>query len=77
MLLLLLAVVCPAMLLLGQTRTISGKVSDATGAPIPNASIIIKGTNAGTTSTSDGTFSLSVPHRARSLVISAVGMEPL
>jgi len=76
MLLLLMAVVCPAMLLLGQTKTITGKVSDAAGAPIPNASIIIKGTNSGTTSKSDGTFSISVPDNARSLVISAVGMAP-
>lgn len=77
MLLLLMAVVCPAVLLLGQTKTITGKVTDAAGAPIPNASIIIKGTNAGTTSKSDGTFSLSVPENARTLVISAVGMAPL
>lgn len=77
MLLLLMAVVCPAMLLLGQTKTISGKVSDNTGAPIPNASIIIKGTNTGTTSKSDGTFSISVPDNARTLVISAVGMQPV
>lgn len=76
MLLLLLAVVGPAMLLLGQTKTITGKVTDATGAPIPNASIIIKGTNTGTTSKADGTFSLSVPENARNLVISAVGMLP-
>ena len=71
-----MAVVCPAMLLLGQTKTITGKVTDATGSPVPNASIIIKGTNTGTTSKSDGTFSLSVPENARTLVISAIGMEP-
>jgi TonB-linked SusC/RagA family outer membrane protein len=76
MLLLLLAVVCPAMLLLGQTKTIRGKVTDATGSPIPNASIIIKGTNTGTTSNSDGIFSLTVSESSRALVISAVGMEP-
>ncbi len=60
--------------LLAQTRTITGKVTDAGGAPIPNASVLLKGTSTGTTTKLDGTFSLTVPTNARTLVISSVGL---
>jgi TonB-dependent starch-binding outer membrane protein SusC len=60
--------------LLAQNRTITGKVTDANGAPLPNASVLLKGTNTGTTTKVDGTFSLTVPASARTLVVSAVGL---
>ena len=60
--------------LLAQNRTIKGKVTGDDGSPIPNASILIKGTSTGTTSQPDGTFSLTVPSGARALVISAIGL---
>ena len=44
-----------------QSHTVKGKVTDDKGAGIPNASILVKGTTIGTTSESDGTFSLNVP----------------
>jgi TonB-linked SusC/RagA family outer membrane protein len=49
-------------------------VTDATGNPVPNASIQVQNTQVGTVSREDGTFSLSVPANGRVLVISAVGM---
>lgn len=55
-------------------RTISGKVTDEKGAPIPNVSILVKGTQNGTVSNIDGSFSLSVPANAKALVFSSVGM---
>jgi TonB-linked SusC/RagA family outer membrane protein len=60
--------------LLSQTRTISGRVTDERGNPIPNASIIIKGTSLGTTSKEDGSFSLTIPASAKTITFSAVGM---
>lgn len=75
LLLLLLAVGFAVTQLQAQTRTISGKVTDDAGAPIPNASILIKGTATGTTSKEDGTFSLSVPQEARTLIFSAIGYD--
>lgn len=60
--------------LLAQTRTISGRVVDADGKPIPNASVIVKGTSQGTSTNSEGVFSLAVPSGTTRLVISAVGM---
>ncbi|HUR12108.1 MAG TPA: TonB-dependent receptor [Flavitalea sp.] len=57
-----------------QSRTITGTITDNNGAPIPNASILVRGTNIGTTTKMDGTFSLTVPPTARVLLISAIGL---
>lgn len=42
-----------------QTSTIRGKVTDETGKPLAAASVIIKGTNTGTTTNEKGLFSIS------------------
>ncbi len=55
-------------------KTVTGKVTDDQGNPIPNASVIIKGTNSGTVTNSDGTYSLTVPAEANTLIFSAVDM---
>jgi TonB-linked SusC/RagA family outer membrane protein len=54
------------------SRTITGKVTDEMGTPIPNASVVVKGTTLGTTTGNDGTFSLKVPETAKTLIISSV-----
>ncbi|WP_276484697.1 SusC/RagA family TonB-linked outer membrane protein [Paraflavitalea pollutisoli] len=59
--------------MLAQTKAISGKVTDAQGAPIPNASVLVKGANTGTTTDATGSFSFTAPASAKALVISAVG----
>lgn len=58
--------------LLAQTRVITGKVFDEKGAPIANASVLVKGTTVGTTTKDDGSFSLNVPASAKELVIASV-----
>lgn len=55
-------------------RTITGTVTDESGAPVSNASVLVKGTNTGTATKSDGTFSLQVPANATTLVISSINM---
>jgi iron complex outermembrane receptor protein len=55
-------------------KTITGKVVDEQGAPLPGVSIIVKGTSMGVTTDVDGTYSLSVPMNADVLVFSFVGM---
>ena len=59
--------------LFAQTRTITGRVTDAQGNAVPNVSVTVRGTNVGTTTGTDGTFSLAVPANGRVLVISSVG----
>ncbi|HOW24268.1 MAG TPA: SusC/RagA family TonB-linked outer membrane protein [Bacteroidales bacterium] len=55
-------------------KTISGKItSSEDGSPIPGATVVVKGTTIGTTSSADGTFQLEVPDYARILVFSFVG----
>ncbi len=56
-------------------KTISGKVTDANGAPLSNVSVIVKGSNAGTTTDAAGTFSLTVPANAKQIVFSILGYE--
>ncbi|MBS1932754.1 MAG: TonB-dependent receptor [Bacteroidetes bacterium] len=58
---------------LAQNRTITGTVKDANGAPVPSASVIVKGLTKGTSSSSDGSFKIIVPASAKSLVISGIG----
>ena len=71
-----MALLFSSMQLLAQTRTISGKITDAKdGSGIPAASIVVKGTNVGTQTKNDGTFSLAVPPNAKSIVISAIGFQ--
>lgn len=60
-----------------QGRTISGKVTDANGNPISKASILVKGSKAGTTTGEDGTFSFSVDENAKAVTVSAIGFTPV
>src|SRR5881227_2667159 len=58
--------------LLAQVKTVSGTVHDDKGQPVSGASIMIRGTSKGTTSSSDGKFSIQAPDNA-TLAISYVG----
>src|SRR5882724_4067029 len=73
----LLLLLSSCLLLFGQARAqdkiIHGKVTDDKGLPIPNVSVVVKGVGHGTSTGADGTFTLSVPATARTLVISSIG----
>jgi TonB-linked SusC/RagA family outer membrane protein len=43
-----------------QQKTVTGKVTSEQGTPLPNVSVIIKGTTLGTVSNSEGTYSIRV-----------------
>lgn len=66
---LLVGVVCIAVQAIAQ-RTVTGIVLDEAGNPLSNASVLVKGTNIGTTTKADGTYSIVVPANARSLIFS-------
>jgi TonB-dependent starch-binding outer membrane protein SusC len=55
-------------------KTITGKVTDEKGSPVPNTSVVIKGTNTGTITNADGSFSLTVSVKAKVLIFSSVDM---
>lgn len=73
MLCMLLCMVVLAGQLWAQTRTLTGRVTDASGNPVANASVQVKGTTVGTTTDENGNYSINVPDNARVLVISGVG----
>ena len=56
-----------------QQKIITGKITDANGLPVSNASVLVKGTSAGTTTQADGTYSLKIPVNGKILVVSAIG----
>ncbi|WP_216351053.1 TonB-dependent receptor plug domain-containing protein, partial [Mucilaginibacter polytrichastri] len=58
-----------------QTLPVKGKVLDIKGAPLPGATVKIKGTSKGTTTSVDGSFALQAPQNA-TIIISAIGYNP-
>ena len=57
-----------------QDRNVSGRVTDrANGQGLPGVTVVVKGTTLGTSTNSDGIFSLSVPSSATTLAFSFVG----
>lgn len=61
--------------LIAQNRTITGKVTDSKGSAVVNASIMVKGSTIGTTTAEDGSFTLTVPSTASTLIISSIGFQ--
>lgn len=59
-----------------QERTITGTVNDNNGAPIANASVLVKGTTKGVATNADGNFSITTTSSKPVLVISSVGFKP-
>ena len=55
-----------------QESQISGKISDSAGDGLPGASILVKGTNRGTTTDANGNFKLAAASNA-TLLVSSIG----
>lgn len=69
-----LALLLVAQFSFAQNRVITGKVTDAKdGAAMNGATVSIKGTRTAVQTQADGTFSISVPSAATTLVVSSVG----
>ncbi len=58
-----------------QTRTITGTIQDEKNEPVQGATILIKGTQTGTTSDSAGHFSININSSKAKLIISCVGYQ--
>jgi len=63
-----------AVIVQAQTKEVTGKVTDSTGAPLAGASVNIKGGRGGTSVGTDGTFRITAPSNS-TLVISAIGFD--
>jgi TonB-linked SusC/RagA family outer membrane protein len=72
-------VLLPILVLVGtigsyaQTKAVSGKVSDATGQGLPGVSVTVKGTNQGSITDGNGSYSVNVPASGKTLVYSYIG----
>jgi len=60
-----------------QSRQITGTVLTSTGEPLPFATVILKGSNTGTSANELGKFSINVPGSNGTLVISSSGYAPI
>lgn len=58
-----------------QTSEIRGTVSDESGLPLPGASVVVKGTNNGTSTDFDGKFLLDVNADETTLIVTYVGYQ--
>lgn len=59
---------------LAQNKTITGNVTDSKdGSALPGVSVIVKGSSVGTNTSANGSFSLSVPSSATTLVFTSIG----
>ncbi len=58
-----------------QIKDVSGKVTDASGEPLPGVTIIVKGTTKGAISNFDGSYTISNVQADETLVFSFVGMR--
>ena len=57
-----------------QNRQVTGTVTDAAGNPVAGATVLVDGTGVGTTTGTNGTFSLAAPANG-SLVVSFIGYD--
>ena len=72
--LLFLSLVILTISLFAQTKTISGKITDAvSNEPLIGATVLVKGTQTGTVTDANGKFTLEVPATAKAVTISYVG----
>jgi outer membrane receptor for ferrienterochelin and colicins len=72
----LLLLLCPAVMLFAQTRTINGTVKGADNKEtLPQVNVVIKGTTTGTVTDLDGNYTITVPEDAKALVFSFLGYE--
>lgn len=74
--LLLTSFIFMSIVVYGQKRTVKGVVSDAHG-PLIGVSVSVKGTNVGTISNIDGTYSIDVPSENSILVFSYIGYKTI
>lgn len=57
-----------------RSRIVKGIITDDGGVPLPGVAVLVKGTQIGTATGSDGTFEISIPDGTAILVVSFIGM---
>ena len=57
-------------------NTVSGKITDNKGEPLPGANVIVQGTTIGTVTNMEGNYSITIPNNANQLNYSFIGYNP-
>ncbi len=60
---------------LAQSLTVKGRVTNEKSEPLPNMSVVIKGTTTGAATDANGEFLIKVPNNHSVLVLSSIGFE--
>jgi TonB-linked SusC/RagA family outer membrane protein len=71
---LLVALLCISIAATAQVRTVTGKVTDDKGLPVPSASVVVKGKNTGSAADASGNFKISA-QTGDVLTISSVNFQ--
>ncbi|MRR23390.1 SusC/RagA family TonB-linked outer membrane protein, partial [bacterium] len=58
-----------------QGRSVTGKVLDTDGSPLPGVSVVVKGTTKGTSTDTGGLFQIEVPAEGGFLIFTFIGMK--
>jgi TonB-linked SusC/RagA family outer membrane protein len=58
-----------------QNNTVRGRITDSTGKPLPDVSVIVKGSKSGTSTNAAGEFQLNGVSERSSIVMSFVGLQ--
>ncbi|MDX9883118.1 MAG: TonB-dependent receptor [Prolixibacteraceae bacterium] len=58
-----------------QSKSVSGRITDSSGAPLPGVTVVVKGTTKGTITGNEGNYTLSDVPADATLVFSFVGMK--
>jgi len=56
-------------------KIVTGTIKDEKGVPLPNVSVIVKGTKVGTITKADGTYSINIPSDAKQLEFTSTGFN--
>ncbi len=59
-----------------QQITITGTVNDEAGEPMPGVNVVVKGTTTGVITSSNGSYSITVPDKDATLIFSFLGYTP-
>ncbi len=62
---------------LGQQKSVSGRVTDSTGAPLPGVTVLVKGTTSGTITDTNGNYAISNIQGNATLQFSFIGMRAM
>lgn len=58
---------------ISQEKTVTGKVTDEAGIPLPGTTVLVKGTSIGASTDFDGNYTITIPDGSTTLVFSYVG----